>query len=390
MREAVIVAAVRTPIGTFNGSLSQLPAPELGGSVIKDALKRVSLGGDEVDEVIMGNVLTAGLGQAPARQASLAAGIPTTVGCTTINKVCGSGLKAVMLAAQAILVGEAEIVVAGGMESMSNSPYLLRRSSFKKNDVDPEELIDGMIKDGLWDVYNDCHMGEAAELCAKKFDITRKEQDAFAILSYQRAIRSQETGYFNSEIVPVTVLEGLRSVDLDEELKKFDPEKLKNLKPAFKSTGTITAGNASSISDGAAAVVVMEKEKARSLRIDPLVRIVGSASSAGEPEWFTLAPVEAILSLVQNTGRSLGDVDLFEINEAFAVSSIAVNRKLRLDPEKVNIRGGAIALGHPIGASGARILTTLIHSLADLGKTAGVVALCIGGGEAVSLMVERV
>lgn len=325
MREAVIVSATRTPIGAFNGSLRQLPAPELSGSVIKDALKRVNLRGDEVDEVIMGNVVAAGLGQAPARQASLLAGIPQTVGCTTINKVCGSGLKAVMLAAQAIRVGEAEIVVAGGMESMSNSPYLLRRSSFRKNVVYPEELIDSMIKDGLWDVYNDFHMGAAAELCAKKFGISREEQDAFAVLSYQRAIRAQENGCFNNEITPLPISEGSPSIDFDEELKKFDLQKLKNLKPAFQSTGTITAGN------GAAAIVVMEKEKARSFNIDPLVRIIADASAAGKPEWFTVAPVEAILSLLHKTRCTLADVDLFEINEAFAASSIAVNRNLGID-----------------------------------------------------------
>jgi acetyl-CoA C-acetyltransferase len=347
------------------------------------------LGGGEVDEVIMGNVLAAGVGQAPARQASLAAGLPRTIGCTTINKVCGSGLKAVMLAAQGIRLGEADIVVAGGMESMSNAPYLLKRSAFRNNVVDSEELIDSMLKDGLWDVYNDFHMGAAAELCAQEFGISREEQDEFATLSYERAIQAQESGSFNGEIVSLALSGGSESVHCDEELRKYNAQKLRSLRPAFQPAGTITAGNASSISDGAAAVVVMEAEKARSLNINPLARIIAYASAAREPEWFTIAPVEAISALLYKTGRTLGDVDLFEINEAFAASSIAVNRTLGLDREKVSVRGGAIALGHPIGASGARVLTTLIHSLVDLDKTVGVAALCIGGGEAVALMIER-
>jgi acetyl-CoA C-acetyltransferase len=389
MNEAVIVSAVRTPIGSFNGSLSSLSATKLGSLAVGEALRRVNVTEREVDEVIMGNVLSSGLGQAPARQAALEAGLPKTIGCTTVNKVCGSGLKAVMLAAQTVKLGDAGVIVAGGMESMSNAPYLLKRSS-KKKIVDPNELVDSMIKDGLWDVYNQFHMGAAAELCARKFDISREEQDTFATLSYERAIQAQERGHFNSEIVPVTVSESEQSVGTDEEVKKFDPQKLRSLRPAFQATGTITAGNASSVSDGAAAVVVMERERARALNTNPLVRIVGYVSSATEPKWFTVAPVEAIKSLLRNTGRTLADIDLFEINEAFSVSSIAVNRELGLDPEKVNIHGGAVALGHPIGASGTRILTTLIHSLVELRKTNGVAALCIGGGEAVALMVERV
>jgi acetyl-CoA C-acetyltransferase len=397
MREAVIVSAVRTPIGSFNGSLSSLPATRLGSIVIREALKRGNVGMAEVDEVILGNVLSAGLGQAPARQAALGAGLPKTVGCTTINKVCGSGLKAVMLAAQAIRLGEAEIVVAGGMESMSRAPYLLEkgRTGYR---MGHGMVLDSLIKDGLWDVYNDFHMGCAAELCSEKSKISRQEQDKFAIMSYERAQAAQRRGDFKKEIVPVPSplpspggrgREGEGVVEEDEEVKKFDAEKMRHLKPAFREGGTVTAGNASSVSDGAAAVVVMERERALALGIKPLVRVVGYGSSAREPEWFTIAPVEAIAKLLKNCGCSVADVDLFEINEAFAASSIAVNRELGLDSEKVNVRGGAIALGHPIGASGARIFTTLVHALVDMDKRRGVAALCIGGGEAVAMLVER-
>lgn len=391
MKEAVIVSAVRTPIGSFHGSLSPLTAPALGSVVIAEALRMVNLGGDAVDEVVMGNVLSAGLGQAPARQAALGAGLAKTVGCTTINKVCGSGLKAVMLAAQAIQLGQAEVVVAGGMESMSNAPYLLdkARGGYRMGNG---TLVDSLIKDGLWDVYNDFHMGAAAELCAEKFKISREEQDEFAILSYQRAQAAQRLGLFKKEIAPVKISRKQNQstvVEEDEEIQKFDGEKMKRLKPAFRADGTVTAGNASSVSDGAAALVVMARERAQRVGIRPLVRIVGFAASAREPEWFSIAPIEAILSLLQGTGCKLADVDLAEINEAFAVSSIAVHREVGLDPQRVNIRGGAIALGHPIGASGARILTTLIHALADLGKKRGIAALCIGGGEGLAMLVER-
>ena len=395
MREAVIVSAVRTPIGSFNGSLSSHPATRLGSIVVGEALRRGNVGTAEVDEVILGNVLSAGLGQAPARQAALGAGLPQTVGCTTINKVCGSGLKAVMLAAQAIRLGEAEVVVAGGMESMSRAPYLLEkgRAGYR---MGHGMVLDSLIKDGLWDVYNDFHMGCAAELCSEKSKISRQEQDKFAIMSYERAQAAQQRGDFKNEIVPVPLplpggrgSEGEGSVEEDEELKKFDAEKMRRLKPAFCEGGTVTAGNASSVSDGAAAVVVMERERALALGIKPLVRVVGYGSSAREPEWFTIAPVEAIAKLLKNCDCSVADVDLFEINEAFAASSIAVNRELGLDSEKVNVRGGAIALGHPIGASGARILTTLIHALVDMDKRRGVAALCIGGGEAVAMLAER-
>jgi acetyl-CoA C-acetyltransferase len=391
MNEVVIVSAVRTPIGSLNGSLASLPAPALGSIAIAEALRRAGVGGGEVDEVLMGNVLSAGVGQAPARQAALKAGLPDKVGCTTINKVCGSGLKAVMLGAQAIRLGEAEVVVAGGMESMSNAPYLLdkARSGYR---MGHGMLVDSLLKDGLCDAGGDFHMGAAAERCADRFQISRAEQDEFAALSYWRAETAQRSGAFKKEIVPVRV--GGKngsgpSVEKDEEIERFDAEKMKMLKPAFRPDGTVTAGNSSSISDGAAALVLMASEKARALGIRPLARIVGYASSAREPEWFTLAPADAISLLLKKTGHALGDVDLFEINEAFAAASIAINRMLKLDPEKVNVRGGAVALGHPIGASGARILTTLLYALIDLDKERGVAALCIGGGEAVALMVER-
>ena len=392
MKETVVVSAVRTPIGSLNGSLAPLSATALGSIVIAEALNRAGLSGNEVDEVIMGNVLSAGLGQAPARQASLGAGLPKEVGCATINKVCGSGLKAVMLAAQAIRLGEEEVVVAGGMESMSNAPYLLERARSGYR-MGHGMLLDSLIKDGLWDPTRDFHMGSAAELCAEKFQISRAEQDEFAITSYQRAQAAQKREDFKEEIVPVGISPKpgeSRAVAEDEEIGKFDAEKMTALKPAFRPGGTVTAGNSSSISDGAAALVLMAKEKARGLGIRPLARVVAYASSAREPEWFTLAPTDAILLLLRRSGRTLADVDLFEINEAFAAASIAVNRMLGTDPERVNVRGGAIALGHPIGASGARILTTLIHALIDLDKERGIAALCIGGGEAVALMVERI
>jgi acetyl-CoA C-acetyltransferase len=391
MRETVIVSAARTPIGSFNGSLGSLPATELGSIAIGAALKQTGLKGAEIDEVIMGNVLSAGLGQAPARQASLGAGLPQSVGCTTVNKMCGSGLKAVMLANQAIVSGDAEVVVAGGMESMSNAPYLLMkaRSGYRMGDG---KLIDSMIRDGLWDVYNQFHMGEAAELCAQTLGISKEDQDQFAVTSYRRALTAQQRGEFRREIVSVPVLqrnEPKQWIEEDEEPRRVSLERLPTLKPAFRKDGKVTAGNASSISDGATALVVMLEEKAKALGLTPRARVVNYASFATDPVWFTTAPVHAISSLVKKTGRQISDVDLFEINEAFAVSSIAVNRKLGLNPDKVNVRGGAVALGHPIGASGARILTTLIHALEDRNLSTGVASLCIGGGEAVAMMVER-
>lgn len=391
MGKAVIVSAARTPIGSFNGVLSPLAATKLGSIAITAALQRARLGGEEVDEVIMGNVLSAGLGQAPARQAALGAGLPDSVGCTTVNKVCGSGLKAVIFAAQAIVSGEADVVVAGGMESMSNAPYLLpqARSGYR---LGHGELVDSMIKDGLWDVYNQFHMGRAAELCAEKSRISREDQDQFAAASYRRALRALEKGEFKRETVPVTVPQRSEKelvFEEDEEPKRIRFEKLPTLKPSFQQSGTVTAGNASSISDGAAALVVMEAGRARARGLKPMASILASSSFATEPVWFSTAPIQAISALLRKARLSLSDIDLLEINEAFAVCSIAINRELGLDPQKVNIRGGAVALGHPIGASGARILTTLLHALEDLSLRRGVASLCIGGGEALAMLVER-
>jgi acetyl-CoA C-acetyltransferase len=392
MRTPVIVSAVRTPVGSFNGTLSSLPATRLGSIAIAEALKRARLNGQEVDEVIMGNVLSAGVGQAPARQASLGAGLPQSVGCTTVNKVCGSGLKAVIFAAQAIMPGDAQAVVAGGMESMSNAPYLLTkaRSGYR---LGHGQIIDSMINDGLWDVYNQYHMGVAAELCAEGYKISREEQDQFAVTSYRRALAAQERGEFKREIVPVAVPQRGKPELIaaeDEEPKRVNFERLATLNPSFKDKGTVTAGNASSISDGAAALVVMEEGKASAMGLSPMARIVAYSAFATEPAWFTTAPIQAIAALLQKARLKLSEIDLFEINEAFAVCSIAINRDLRLDPERVNVRGGAVALGHPIGASGARILTTLLHSLEDLKLRRGVASLCIGGGEALAMLVERV
>ena len=391
MRQPVIVSATRTPIGSFNGALSSVPATQLGSIAIGEALKKIKLSGDEVDEVIMGNVLSAGLGQAPARQAALGASLPNSVGCTTVNKICGSSLKAVMLAAQAIIAGDAEVLVAGGMESMSNAPYLLTKARTGYH-MGSGELVDSMIHDGLWDVYNQFHMGAAAEICARVLKISREEQDEYALMSYERARKAQNSGASAREIVPVQVpSNSLASVSVseDEEPKRVSFANLSQLKPAFEEHGSVTAGNASSISDGAAALVVMSEEKARILGFRALVKIIGYATYATEPAWFTTAPAKAIQALLQRTDRSVAGVDLFEINEAFAVCSIAVNREVGLDLNKVNVRGGAVALGHPIGASGARILTTLIRALEDFDARCGVVSLCIGGGEAVAMMVQR-
>jgi acetyl-CoA C-acetyltransferase len=390
MREVVIASSVRTPIGSFNGSLSPLSATQLGSVVIAEAVRRAGLKGDEIDEVIMGNVISAGLGQAPARQASLGAGLPEGVGCTMVNKVCGSGLKAVIMAAQAIRLGDADTVVVGGMESMSNAPYLLEKAR-RGYRMGHDMLVDSAIKDGLWDPYNDFHMGSAAELCAEKFEISRVDQDRFAFASYERAQAAQRRGDFMQEIVGVSVSQktGEIVVSEDEEIKKFQPEKLGRLKAAFKENGTVTAGNASSLSDGASALVVMSEEKALAGGMTFAARIVAYASSAKAPEWFTIAPAEAISALLRKTGHRLEEIDLFEIHEAFAASSIAVQRLLGLDPGKMNVRGGGVALGHPLGATGPRILTTLIHALADLDQQRGVAALCLGGGEALALMVER-
>lgn len=391
MRDIVILSGARTPIGSFNGSLSPVPATRLGSIVIEEAIRRAGIEKEDIDEVIMGNVLSAGSGQAPARQAALGAGLPNSVGATTINKVCGSGLKAVMLASQAITCNDAEIIVAGGMESMSRAPYLLEGAR-KGYRMGHGQVIDSMIKDGLWDVYNDFHMGCAAEICAEKYSFTRAELDEYAIESYRRAIEAQNYQGFSDEIVPIEIEKGVEKIVVkeDEEPKRVRLEGLPSLRPAFKKDGKITAGNSSHINDGAAALVVTSDEKASSLGTRPLARIIGYASSALAPEWFTIAPVEAIKRALKRTGLSIADIDLFEINEAFAAVSLAVNKDLGLDPTKVNIKGGAVALGHPIGASGARILVTLLYALRDKEARIGLASLCIGGGEAVAIVIERI
>ncbi|MGA9362827.1 MAG: thiolase family protein [Bacteroidota bacterium] len=391
MREVVIASGCRTPIGSFGGALSSMSATRLGAVVVEEAVNRAGLRNGDIDEVIMGCVLTAGLGQAPARQAALFAGLPETVECMTVNKVCGSGLKAVMLAAQSIMLGDADVIVAGGMESMSNAPYLLdkARGGYR---MGHGQLIDSMIKDGLWDVYNDFHMGIAGELCAKECGVPREAQDDFSIMSYQRAIEAQKKGLFKDEIVPVKIAGRggeTMTVSEDEEPGKVKFEKIRTLKPAFQKDGTITAANASKINDGAAAVVVMAQEKAKSLGIGPLARIVGFASTAKKPEWFTTAPADVIPKVLKKVGLSLGDIDLFEINEAFAVVNLAVSKILGLDPAKVNVNGGAVALGHPIGASGARILVTLLNAMKQRNARRGLAGICIGGGEASAMVVER-
>lgn len=391
MREVVIVSGCRTPIGSFGGSLSSLPATRLGAIVVEEAINRAGLKKSDVDEVIMGCILTAGLGQAPARQAALYAGLPETVECMTINKVCGSGLKSVMLAAQAIMLGDAEIIVAGGMESMSNAPYLLEkaRSGYRMGHA---SLIDSMIKDGLWDVYNDFHMGNAGELCAKECGVPREAQDDFSIRSYERALDAQKNCYFKDEIVSVMITGRggeVTTISEDEEPGKVKFEKIKTLKPAFQKDGTITAANASKVNDGAAAVVVMSPEKAKSLGLQPMAEIVGFASVAKRPEWFTTAPADVIPKVLKKVNLTLNDIDLFEINEAFAVVNLAVNKILGLDLERVNVHGGAVALGHPIGASGARILVTLLHAMKRRNVKRGLAAICIGGGEASAMVVEH-
>jgi acetyl-CoA C-acetyltransferase len=392
MREVVIASACRTPIGSFNGSLSSLPAPKLGAVVIDEALKRANVPKEMVDEVIMGCVLTAGVGQAPARQAAIFAGLPTKVECMTINKVCGSGLKAVMLATQAIKLGDADIIVAGGMESMSNAPYILdkARTGYR---MGHGQLIDSMIKDGLWDVYNDFHMGNAGELCARECNISRQEQDEFAMLSYKRALEAIEKGYFKEEIVPVKVPQpkgGEVVVDEDEEPKRVNFEKIPQLKPAFDPNGTITPANASKINDGASALVLMSKEKAEELGVKPLARIVAYSSAAKDPAWFTTAPVDAIEKVLKKAEMRKEDIDLFEVNEAFAVVALATSKLGGIPIEKMNIHGGAVALGHPIGASGARILTTLLYAMKRKNAKFGLAAICIGGGEASAVIVEKI
>ena len=390
-REVVIVGAARTPVGAFLGSLASVTAPRLGAIAIRAALERAGVEAAAVDEVVMGNVLQAGLGQAPARQAAIYAGLPETTPCWTMNKVCGSGLKAVISAAQAIALGDADVVVAGGMESMSNVPYYDRsaRTGARMGNV---ELVDGMIHDGLWDVYGQQHMGMCAEHCATTQGISRAAQDEYALESTRRAIQAARSGAFKAEIVPVE-LEGKKGektvVAEDEGPMLAKPDKIPSLKPVFKRDGTVTAANASSINDGAAALVLMSAERAQREGRTVLARIGAYGGAARAPVEFTIAPADAVRKTLAKARLEPKDVDLWEINEAFAVVSIANNRLIGLDGKNVNVRGGAVVLGHPIGASGARLLVTLLYAMKDLGKRRGLASLCIGGGEAVALIVER-
>ena len=390
MREVVILSASRTPIGSFNGSLANIPATQLGSIAIKDALAKSGVSGDQVNEVIMGNVLTAGEGQAPARQATLGAGLPNSVTCLTINKVCGSGLKAVMLASQSIMLGESEVAIAGGMESMSLAPHLLEksRSGYRMGNV---QIVDSMIKDGLWDPYHNFHMGNAAEMCVKKYEFSKEAQDNYAIKSYEKSLNAIKEGHFVDEIAKVEIPNKKGDpliVDTDEEPFKSKLDKIPSLKPVFEKDGTITAANASSINDGAAALVLTSADKANELGLKPLAKILAHVSHAQAPEWFTTAPVSAIQKVCAKAGLKIEDIELFEINEAFANVTMAAIKELNLDPDKVNINGGAVALGHPIGASGARILATLVHTLKRTGKKYGLATLCIGGGEASAMIIE--
>jgi acetyl-CoA C-acetyltransferase len=395
MREAVIVSAVRTPVGKFQGSLQTFSAPQLGALAVREAVRRAGLDAAQVDECIMGCVLQAGLGQNPARQAAIHGGLSPESGAFTVNQVCGSGLKAVALAAQAIQTGNAEIVVAGGMESMTNAPYLLpqARAGYRMGNG---ALVDAMIQDGLWEAYRGFHMGVGAEMIAARYGITREEQDAFAAESHRRAAVASEAGFFRDEILPVEIPAARKGAaprvfDADETIRpETTVEILARLKPAFKEDGTVTAGNSPGVSDGAAALVVTSEERARELGLRPLAVIRGQSTSGGQPEWFGLAPIEAVRRAAARAGWALEDVDLFELNEAFSVQALAVNRELGIDPAKVNVHGGAVAIGHPIGASGARVLTTLLYALERYGKTRGIAALCLGGGNAVGLAVERV
>ncbi|MCS7076005.1 MAG: acetyl-CoA C-acyltransferase [Bacteroidia bacterium] len=392
MKEVYIAAAKRTAVASFGGALSSLSATQLGAAAIKAAVQQAGIKPDEVQEVIMGNVMSAGVGQAPARQAAKFAGLPNSVICTTVNKVCASGMKAIMIAAQNIMLGEAEVIVAGGMESMTNVPYYLMqaRNGYR---LGHSELIDGLIKDGLWDVYNNFHMGNATEGCAKNENISREDQDRYAVESYQRAQKAVNEGKFTLEITPVEIPQRNADpiiFDKDEEPFKVKYDKIPTLKPAFDKNGTITAANASKLNDGASAVVLMSKEKADALGVKPLAKIIAFADAERAPEEFPLAPVNATQKLLQKTGKTVQDIDLFEVNEAFSAVAIAYMKNLNVPHEKTNIWGGAVALGHPLGSSGSRICVTLIHALRDTGKKLGVAAICNGGGGASAIMIEVV
>ncbi|WP_413291444.1 thiolase family protein [Bdellovibrio sp. HCB337] len=391
MENVVIVSAVRTPVASFQGALSSLPAPKLGATAIKEALNRAKVSPDEIDECIMGEVLTAGVGQAPARQAALYAGLKSSTPCMTINKVCGSGLKAVMLAADSLQLGHTKIAVAGGQENMSMAPHLLENSRAGYR-MGPATMVDSMIKDGLWDPYNNFHMGSAAEICVRENHFTREQQDAFAIESYKKAQTAINNGTFKNEIVPVTIesKKGNITFEKDEDPFNTNFDKIPGLRPAFEKDGTITAANASKINDGAAALVLMTESTAKARGAKPLAKIVTHATFAQEPKYFTTAPVGAIKKALQNANLKVGDIDLWEINEAFAVVTQVAMKELEIPAAKVNVHGGAIAIGHPIGASGARIFTTLIHALHTHNKRYGLATLCIGGGEAVAVIIEKV
>jgi len=391
MENVVIVSAVRTPVASFQGALSSLPAPKLGATAIKEALNRAKVSPDEIDECIMGEVLTAGVGQAPARQAALFAGLKNSTPCMTINKVCGSGLKAVMLAADSLQLGHTKIAVAGGQENMSMAPHLLENSRAGYR-MGPATIVDSMIKDGLWDPYNNFHMGSAAEICVKENHFTREQQDAFAIESYKKAQTAINSGAFKNEIAPVTIesKKGNVTVDKDEEPFNTNFDKIPGLRPAFEKDGTITAANASKINDGAAAMVLMTESTAKARGAKPLAKILAHATYAHDPKYFTTAPVGAIKKALQKANLKTAEIDLWEINEAFAVVTQVAMKELEIPAEKVNVYGGAVAIGHPIGASGARIMTTLVHALHSKNKRYGLATLCIGGGEAVAVIVEKV
>jgi acetyl-CoA C-acetyltransferase len=392
IKEAVIISAVRTPVGKFLGALKGFKATELGAIVVREAVKRAAVKPEDVDEVIMGCVIQAGLGQNPARQAALHGGLPNTVSAVTVNKVCGSGLKAIMMAAQGVQLGDTEIVVAGGMESMSNAPYLLpkAREGYRLGNG---TLVDTVINDGLWCAFDDQHMGCTGEVVAERFHVSREEQDEYSLNSHRKASDAIKSGRFRDEIVPVEIKQRKGPpliFDTDEPVREDTSlESLARLKPAFKEGGTVTAGNAPGVNDGASAVVVTSAERARLMGVEPLARIVGQATSGLEPKLVMMAPVEAIKKLLKRTGWSMNDVDLIELNEAFAVQAVAITRELNLDPEKINVNGGAVALGHAIGQSGSRILTTMLYEMKRRKVHRGIAALCLGGGNAVALAVER-
>lgn len=391
MREVYIVSMARTPVGAFSGGLSSLTAVDLGKVAIEKALERAGISGEQVEEVIFGNVLSANVGQAPARQAAIAAGVNPSATCTTINKVCASGMKSIALATQSILLGDKDIVVAGGMESMSQAPHYLPsgRSGIRYGNG---QVVDAIVKDGLQDPYEGYMMGTAAEICAAEYQFTREDQDAYAVESYRRAAEAYEKGYFNDELVPVTISSrrGDVVVDKDEEPGRFMPDKVSTVRPAFQKDGTVTAVNASKLNDGAAAVVLMSKEKADELGIKPIAKVLSYADAEQEPKWFTTAPAKAIPLAVKKAGKTMEEIDLFEINEAFAVVSLANIKLMNIDPAKTNVLGGAVSLGHPLGMSGARIVCTMISALTHKGGKLGALGICNGGGGASALVIEKV